>query len=42
VCSSDLTLFKLARIRSNTEHIDSYVDAAGYLALAGEIKCGNQ
>ena len=37
-----MTLFKLARIRSNTEHIDSYVDAAGYLALAGEIKCGNQ
>jgi len=34
-----MTLFKIARIKGNPDHVDSYVDAAGYLALAGEIQC---
>jgi hypothetical protein len=34
-----LTLFKIARIKGNPDHVDSYVDAAGYLAIAGEIQC---
>lgn len=34
-----MVLFKLARIKSNPDHVDSFVDAAGYLALAGEIQC---
>ena len=32
-----MMLFKAARIRSNPAHADSYVDLAGYAALAGEI-----
>ena len=32
-----MTLLKLARIRSNPAHVDSYVDACGYSAIAGEI-----
>lgn len=35
-----MTLFKLARMRSNPAHVDSAVDAAGYSALAGEIGTG--
>lgn len=35
-----MTLFKLARIKGNPLHADSYVDAAGYTALAGEIAAG--
>jgi hypothetical protein len=34
-----MTLFKIARIKGNPDHVDSYVDANGYLALAGEIQC---
>jgi hypothetical protein len=34
-----MTLFKIARIKGNPTHVDSYVDAAGYLAIAGEIQC---
>ncbi len=32
-----MTLFKLARMKGNPAHIDNAVDAAGYVALAGEI-----
>ena len=32
-----MTLMKCARIKSNPEHLDSWVDAAGYLACGGEI-----
>jgi hypothetical protein len=34
-----MTLFKIARIKANPSHVDSYVDGAGYLAIAGEIAC---
>jgi hypothetical protein len=34
-----MTLFKIARIKGNPDHVDSYIDGAGYLALAGEIQC---
>jgi hypothetical protein len=34
-----MVLFKIARIKANPDHVDSYVDAAGYLAIAGEIQC---
>lgn len=32
-----MVLLKLARARANPAHADSYVDAAGYSAIAGEI-----
>lgn len=32
-----MLLLKIARIRSNPEHLDSWVDAAGYAACGGEI-----
>ena len=32
-----MTLLKIARIRSGTATRDSFVDAAGYIALASEI-----
>lgn len=32
-----MVLFKLARIKGNPLHADSYVDAVGYAALSGEI-----
>ena len=32
-----MTLLKLARIKGNPEHVDSYVDSCGYSAIAGEI-----
>lgn len=32
-----MCLFKIARIKSNDEHEDSYVDVAGYIACAAEI-----
>lgn len=32
-----MTLFKLARMKGNPAHIDNAVDAAGYVALAGEM-----
>lgn len=34
-----MTLFKIARIKGNPGHLDSFVDGAGYLAIAGEIAC---
>jgi hypothetical protein len=32
-----MTLFKLARAKHNPHHLDNFVDAASYSALAGEI-----
>ena len=32
-----MTLLKVARIRSNHEHPDNWVDGAGYMACGGEI-----
>jgi hypothetical protein len=32
-----MTLFKLARIKANPAHLDSWVDGCGYLACGGEI-----
>jgi len=32
-----MTLMKLARIKANPAHIDSWVDGCGYLACGGEI-----
>lgn len=32
-----MTLFKLARIKANPQHVDSWVDGCGYLACGGEI-----
>lgn len=32
-----MVLLKVARIKANPAHNDSYVDAAGYVALGGEI-----
>jgi len=32
-----MTIFKIARIPGNAGHADNYIDAAGYIALAGEI-----
>ena len=36
VCAM-MTLLKLARIKGNPRHLDSWVDAAGYSAIGGEI-----
>jgi hypothetical protein len=35
-----MTLFKLARAKSNPAHLDNAIDAAAYSALAGEIGSG--
>ena len=32
-----MMLLKVARIRSNPAHVDSFVDVAGYAACGGEI-----
>lgn len=32
-----MTLLKLARAKGNRTHIDNYIDAAGYVAIGGEI-----
>ena len=32
-----MTLMKLARIKANPMHVDSWVDGCGYLACGGEI-----
>jgi hypothetical protein len=32
-----MAIFKIARIAGNPLHADNYIDAAGYLAIAGEI-----
>ena len=36
VCAM-MVLLKIARIKGNPEHTDSWVDVAGYAALGGEI-----
>ena len=33
----DMADMKMARIRANVDHIDSYLDAIGYLAIAVEL-----
>ena len=35
-----MSLLKIARITTGTFKADSYIDAVGYLALAGEIASG--
>lgn len=35
-----MTLMKLARIKANPQHLDSWSDGCGYLALGGEIATG--
>ena len=35
-----MTLLKLARIKSNPDNMDSWVDGCGYLACGGEIARG--
>ena len=37
-----MALFKIGRIAGNPSHGDSYVDAIGYLAIAGEISLQDQ
>jgi len=32
-----LTLMKISRVRSNPKHADNFIDACGYMALAGEL-----
>lgn len=32
-----MTLLKIARIKSNENHLDNWVDACGYMACGGEI-----
>lgn len=34
-----MVLFKLARAKGNPEHADSWIDAVGYAAIAGEMAC---
>ena len=35
-----MVLLKVARIKGNAQHADSWVDIAGYSALGGEIATG--
>ena len=35
-------LLKVARLASNPQHMDSWVDLAGYAACGGEINGGNK
>lgn len=37
-----MILFKVARIRGNPTHADSWVDVAGYAACGGEIATGDE
>jgi len=39
VCAM-MVLLKVARIKGNASHLDSWVDVAGYAALGGEITSG--
>ena len=32
-----MALLKIARLMSNPEHADSWIDGAGYLACGGEV-----
>ena len=36
VCAM-MVLLKVARIKGNPEHLDSWIDVAGYSAIGGEI-----
>jgi hypothetical protein len=36
-----MTLLKLARIKSNPDNMDSWIDGCGYLACGGEIAWGD-
>ena len=36
-CAIKMTLLKIARIASNPEHMDNWVDACGYMACGGEV-----
>ena len=36
-CAVKMTLLKIARIASNPEHADNWVDACGYMACGGEV-----
>lgn len=40
VCAM-MCLLKIARIRGNPDHLDSWIDVAGYAALGGEVTGGN-
>jgi len=35
--SNMLALMKIARVQTNKDHTDSYVDACAYIAMAGEV-----
>lgn len=35
-----MTLFKIARLQGNPKHVDSWVDAVGYLACGAEMETG--
>lgn len=37
VCAM-MCLLKIARIRGNPDHLDSWIDVAGYAALGGEME----
>ena len=41
VCAM-MVLLKIARIKGNPEHTDSWVDVAGYAALGGEIAASKE
>ena len=37
-----MTLLKLARIKSNAENMDNWIDGCGYLACGGELAAGGK
>jgi hypothetical protein len=37
-----MALFKTGRMVANPAHVDSFIDACGYLALAGELSTGEK
>ena len=37
-----MTLLKLARAKTNPEHVDNWIDGCGYLACGGEIATGEE
>ena len=40
VCAM-MVLLKVARIKGNAKHLDSWIDIAGYSAIGGEISQGD-
>ena len=40
VCAM-MVLLKVARIKGNAKHLDSWIDIAGYSAIGGEISGGD-